>query len=304
MKHTIFQDSRIGARPYQQDRLGQWSSGEAMALALADGLGGHLHGEVAAQVAVDCLGAAFRSEARPRIEHPEAFLYRAIGRAHAMIVHQGQRMGLPDSPRTTIVACVVQGGRAWWSFVGDSRLYLIRAGRLVTRTKDHTLVQQLVDAGRIREEAVAVHPDRNQLLRCLGGPITPLLEQVANAPLHKDDILLLCSDGFWGPLTLRQILMGLIGRLPAEALPGLIELAQTRAGKTCDNVSVLAMHWLEDDPAKPLTVPDARLDTTPPAGTDLGATTADFLRVTAAEIKSRIAHSRSAPAKLDPGRKA
>ncbi len=303
MKHTLFQASRIGARTYQQDRLGQWSNGEAMVLVLADGMGGHLHGEVAAQIAVDYLGAAFRSEARPRIDEPETFLYRAIGRAHALIVHQGQKMGLPDSPRTTIVACVVQGSRAWWSFVGDSRLYLIREGRLVTRTRDHTIVQQLVDAGRIREEAVAVHPDRNKLLRCLGGPIIPRMEPVASATLEKGDLLLLCSDGFWGPLTQRQILMGLIGKPPAEALPGLIEMAEARAGRTCDNVSVLAMHWLDERPATfedPPTVPQAG---DLPAGPDFTASATDFLRVTDAEIESQIAQIKAALGRPEAGKK-
>ena len=251
MKHTLYSESRIGARAYQQDRIGQAASEEAMLLVLCDGMGGHAHGDVAAQVAVDYMGASFRTEATPRLASPESFLYRAIGRAHAMIVHQGQKMGMPDSPRTTIVACVIQGGRAWWSFVGDSRLYLIRAGRVVTRTKDHTLVQQLVDAGRIREEAVAVHPDRNKLLRCLGGPVAPRIEPVESAPLEKDDIVLLCSDGFWGPLTTRQLLMGLIGKLPADALPPLVQMAEQRAGKTCDNISVLALHWLDETPAEP-----------------------------------------------------
>jgi serine/threonine protein phosphatase PrpC len=203
-------------------------------------------------------------------------------------------MGLPDSPRTTIVACVVQGGRAWWSFVGDSRLYLIREGRLVTRTKDHTLVQQLVDAGRIREEAVAVHPERNKLLRCLGGPIAPRIEPAASAALEKNDIVLLCSDGFWGPLTTRQLLMGLIGKLPGEALPGLIGLAEARAGKTCDNVSVLALHWLDETPAEPEAPTAAPHDPAPPAGKDFTASATDFLRVTDAEIESQIAQIKAA----------
>jgi len=63
--------------------------------------------------------------------------------------------------------------------------------------------------------------------------------------LENDDVLLLCSDGLWGPLTQRQILIGLIGRDPALALPELIALAEARAGARCDNISVVAMHWQE-----------------------------------------------------------
>ncbi|MBC7803669.1 MAG: serine/threonine-protein phosphatase, partial [Candidatus Parcubacteria bacterium] len=165
MKYAIFQDTRIGKRPYQQDRIAHWHTRDALFLVVADGMGGHAHGDVAAQIAVDCLGSAFKVEAVPKVADPEGFLHRAIGRAHAMIIHQGQRQGLNDSPRTTVVACLVQEGYAYWSFVGDSRLYIIRDGRIVTRTRDHTPVQMLIDAGRIREEAAATHPDRNKLLQ-------------------------------------------------------------------------------------------------------------------------------------------
>jgi len=124
-------------------------------------------------------------------------------------------------------------------------LYLIRKGRVAARTRDHTYVQQLVDAGKIREEAAENHPDRNRVMRCLGGPQAPEIDPAQSMALEKDDILLLCSDGLWGPLTQRQILIGLIGRDPALALPELISLAEARAGAQCDNISVVAMQWLE-----------------------------------------------------------
>jgi serine/threonine protein phosphatase PrpC len=249
MNYSVFEESRIGGRREQQDRLGKWASGEALLLALADGMGGHTRGDLAATIAVETLGAAFRAEATPRLADPGAFLAQGVGRAHAMIVHQGRGLALPDSPRTTIVACVVQDGRLWWTHVGDSRLYLIRDGRVAARTRDHTLVQQLVDAGRIREEAIAVHPDRNKLLRCLGGPMPPKLEPPASAALAAGDVVLLCSDGFWGPLSERQLLTGLIGRPPEEALAALVRLAESRAGPAADNLSVLALHWR--GPARP-----------------------------------------------------
>lgn len=258
MKYRIFEDTRIGKRPYQQDRLGHWSTSEALFLTVADGMGGHANGDIAAQVTVDCLGAAFRAEAKPRIAEPDQFLVRAIGRAHAMIGHQAQRQKLPEAPRTTVVACLVQDGYARWSFVGDSRLYLIRAGRVVTRTRDHTPVQRLIDMGRIREEAAMTHPDRNKLLQCLGGPRPPVAEAPENARLGEGDIVLLCSDGFWGPLTQRQLLMGLIGKDMAAGLAELAALSETLAGLRCDNVTVLAAEWQEkavpvlQDPTVPI----------------------------------------------------
>ena len=245
MKFSIFQHTRAGKRPYNEDRLGCWQNDSALLLAVADGMGGHAHGDVAAQIAVDSLGQAFARAAKPTIAAPEQFLADAIRQAHTQILEQAQRRKLGDNPRTTVVACAVQDGRAWWTHVGDSRFYLIRQGRVAARTRDHTYVQQLVDAGKIREEAAENHPDRNRVMRCLGGPQPSVIDPAQSMVLKKDDILLLCSDGLWGPLTQRQILIGLIGRDPAQALPELISLAEARAGASCDNISVVAMHWQE-----------------------------------------------------------
>src|SRR5437764_4302654 len=174
-------------------------------MAVADGLGGHLHGEVAAELAIALLGAAFEREARPRIPDPGAFLTRAIAAGHAAILREAQKRDLLDTPRTVLVACVVQNGFAYWMHVGDSRLYLIRQGRIVHRTRDHTVVQQLVDEGRIREEAIVTHPERNRLLQCMGGFQLPRPAPTATARLPKHAIVLLCSDGFWHPLPQRQL---------------------------------------------------------------------------------------------------
>ena len=152
----------------------------------------------------------------------------------------------------------MQDGYAFWSFVGDSRLYVIRDGRIVTRTRDHTPVQMLIDPGRTREEAAATHPDRNKLLQCLGGPQPPRVEPTAHARLAQKDIELLCSDGFWGPLTPRHLLSGLLGKDMNKALPELIDLSEGRAGPRCDNISVLAIEWHDKAvpaPEELLTVP-------------------------------------------------
>ena len=307
MKYSIFRDTRIGKRPYQQDRLAHWNTKDALFLVVADGMGGHAHGDVAAQIAVDCLGSAFSNEAKTKVADPDNFLFRTIGRAHAMILHQTQKLGLAqdvsNSPRTTIVACLVQDGYAFWSFVGDSRLYVIRDGRIVTRTRDHTPVQMLIDAGRIREEAAATHPDRNKLLQCLGGPRPPRVEPTAHARLAEKDIVLLCSDGFWGPLTQRHLLTGLIGKDMKKAFPELISLSESRAGPRCDNISVLAIEWHDKAvpaPVEPLTVPmeDSRTDVR-----DFTATEPDFLHMSDADMERQIAEIKKALSKNEPGKK-
>jgi serine/threonine protein phosphatase PrpC len=208
-----------------------------------------------------------------------------------------------NSPRTTVVACLVQEGYAFWSFVGDSRLYVVRDGRILTRTRDHTPVQMLIDAGRIREEAAATHPDRNKLLQCLGGPRPPRVEPTAHARLLEDDIVLLCSDGFWGPLTQRQLLMGLLGKEMKQSLPEMISLAETRAGPRCDNISVLSIQWHDKAvpaPVEPVTVP---MDELPTDVRDFSATAPDFMHMTDADIERQIAEIKKALKKSDLDRK-
>ena len=290
MKYALAQETRIGARRINQDRIGCWSTEESLLMAVADGLGGHLHGELAAELAVALLGAAFAHEARPRLADPGAFLARAFAAAHAAILRETERRGLSDSPRTVIVACVVQDGYAYWTHVGDSRLYVLREGRIVHRTRDHTVVQQLIDAGRIREEALATHPERNRLLQCLGGYSTPRPEPVERMRLARNDIVVLCSDGFWGPLTQRQMMHSMLSRKLEDAIIELVTLAEHRAGRDCDNVSVLAMSW--DDEAVPLEELVAGEPHTDIQ--DLTATDLDYMRVTDDDIDKAIADLKAA----------
>jgi hypothetical protein len=129
------------------------------------------------------------------------------------------------------------------------------------------------------------------------------VEPTAHARLAQNDIVLLCSDGFWGPLTQRQLLMGLLGKDMKKAFPELITLAETRAGPRCDNVSVLAIEWHEKAvpaPQEPLTVPmeNSRADARDYTGTD-----PNFLHMSDAEIERQIAEIKKALTKHDPGKK-
>ena len=294
MKFSIVQDSRLGARRINQDRVGQWATPAAVLMVVADGLGGHLHGEVAAQVAVEYLGNAFNGEARPKLAHPAQFLSRAVDSIHARILREAEVRRLSEVPRTVLVACLVQDGYAYWAHIGDSRLYLFRKGRIHARTRDHTLVQQLVDQGRIREEAVSTHPDRNRLLQCLGGMQIPR-HDAAVERLDKDDIVLLCSDGFWGPLTQRQMLNALLTRPLDAAIGELVELAETRAGDECDNTSVVAMAWGEERVRAPDDGPRTLpYDELPTDVQDFTATDMDFLRMSDEDVEKAIAEIKAA----------
>jgi serine/threonine protein phosphatase PrpC len=244
---TIVQASRVGGREVNEDRIGHWSVPGAVLLAVADGLGGHLYGEVAAQLAIDVLGAAFQGESHP-LADPHQFLARSLATGHAAILHEAQKREYQETPRTVIAACVVQGGHAYWTHVGDCRFYLVRRGRVLARSRDHTVVQQMVEEGRIREEEAATHPYRNRLLQCLGGIQTPRAEPSAATRLADGDILLLCSDGFWGPLTERQMMHALLSRPLDQAIAELVALAEGRGGPHCDNISVVATRWNDASP--------------------------------------------------------
>jgi len=294
---TLASDSRIGTRLTNQDRVGYWRTERSLLLVVADGLGGHLGGELAAQIATDHFGDAFQRGARPALADPKNFLNTALTDAHGAILREAYRLGLPDGPRTVIVACLVQDGNAYWSHIGDCRLYLVRQGRIAVQTRDHTVVQQLVDSGSIPQEAACAHPERNRILQCLGGYMPPRPDPVAKTRLARGDVLLLCSDGLWGSLTQRQLVQSL-GALPLEeAIAELAGLAERRAGPQCDNVSVLALRWGEEDAAEeePRTVPYYDL---PTVVQDFTATQPDFMRTSDADIEEAISEIKAVLRKM------
>ena len=251
MQFSIYQESRRGARKSNQDRIAYCYSRDALLMLIADGMGGHLHGELAAEIAVQFISAAFRREAKPRLSDPRSFLRQALTGAHREIIQQAGDSGLPEAPRTTCVACLVQDGAACWAHTGDSRLYHIRDGTILAQTKDHSVVQQLIDRGRIRAEAVAAHPERNRIFNCLGSARPPRVDLSEATPLDAGDTLVLCSDGLWGPLSAKIISSAVLKNGIMQAVPELLDEAERRAGRDCDNLSAIAVTWEEHAAAVP-----------------------------------------------------
>src|SRR3982750_3645498 len=169
MRFTIFQDSQIGDRKVNEDRVGYSYSRDVLLMTIADGMGGHQDGEVAAEIAVTEITRRFQQEARNKLRKPQDFLVSAIQSAHRAIVSHAVAHNLLECPRTTCVACIVQNGSAFWAHAGDSRLYVFRRGKLGANTQDHSRVQMMIDAGEITEEMAARHPERNKIFSCLGG---------------------------------------------------------------------------------------------------------------------------------------
>jgi serine/threonine protein phosphatase PrpC len=252
VRFTIFQDSRLGDRKGNEDRVGYSYSRDVLMMVVADGMGGHEQGEVAAEIAVTEITRRFRHEARNRLRRPFEFLVSSIQSAHRAIVSHAVEHNLLECPRTTCVACIVQNGRAFWAHAGDSRLYVLRRGAVVAQTQDHSKVQQMIDAGEITPEAAARHPDRNKIYSCLGGVVPPVIDTGTDFALEIGDTVLISTDGFWS-----QIPPSILGNMlrkqtVLDLLPGLLTEAQRRAQGESDNLSVVAMTWEnQDDPRLP-----------------------------------------------------
>ena len=198
MKFTIFQNSRQGPRQYNQDRLAYSYSKDALLLVVADGMGGHRHGEIAAQLAVTTMTDAFQRLAVPTLSSPAKFLIEHIQQIHDMIDQLTQERELVESPRTTIVAAVVQRGVLYCAHVGDSRLYHFRDGHLLYRTEDHSIVQSLYSKGMINKDDMTTHPYRHKVYSCLGGDVPPKIDLSDRHELAEGDTILLCTDGVLG----------------------------------------------------------------------------------------------------------
>lgn len=245
MKFTIYQASRQGGRKNNQDRVAYSYSREALLMVVADGMGGHMHGELAAQIAVQTLTDRFQKLARPRLDDPQDFLADTISHAHFAINDYAVERDLLEIPHTTIVASVVQDNTAYWAHVGDSRLYLFSDGGLIARTEDHTTVARLVREGLITEEEAAHHPERNRVSNCLGGYVPPQVECNTPIPLHDGDSMLLCTDGIWGMVSVAEVSALLHAYTLEDAVRHLMDHAEFRGGEHGDNLSLVAMTWGE-----------------------------------------------------------
>lgn len=244
MKFTIYQNSRPGPRPYNQDRLAYSYSKESLLLVLADGMGGHRHGEVAAQLAVKTLTDAFQRLAQPVLNSPAKFLIEHIQQVHDMIESVTQTDNLDESPRTTIVAAIIQRGLLYCAHVGDSRLYHLRGDHLLFRTEDHSIVQSLYKKGMITKAEMATHPYRNKIYNCVGGEVTPQIDLANRIELVEGDTIMLCTDGLWGCLSdpkIKEILHGDYNI--AEATTKLLDDAEDAADENGDNLSAISIQW-------------------------------------------------------------
>ncbi|NDP40604.1 MAG: serine/threonine-protein phosphatase [Rhodoferax sp.] len=241
MKFSIFQISRKGSREKNEDRMGYCYTRASGIFFLADGMGGHPQGEVAAQLALQTIAALYQKEAQPKIDDIAAFLTAAVLTAHRQILRHAIQNGMLDTPRTTVVVALVQDGAVSWIHCGDSRLYLVRQRELLARTRDHSFLEQhrAATAGMKSAERI----NRNVLFTCLGSPTKPVFDLAGPVALQQGDKLMLCSDGLWDRLSDADIVDHLAQKPVSEAVPEMVERALRTAGDKSDNVTCIALEW-------------------------------------------------------------
>jgi serine/threonine protein phosphatase PrpC len=228
----------IGDRQEQQDRVGLFAhatqKGTLLAV-LADGMGGHTGGALAAEQVIQSAKQNFLANL-PASANLEEMLGAGIRDAHDGI--KLSRFTSEQDPHSTACLLILQPGRADWAHCGDSRIYHYRDGVKIARTFDHSHVMNLVKMGYLTEEQAETHPQKNLLISCLGDEAEPKIDFGTTSPLVGGDCFLLCSDGLWAYFTdneLGRILHEFPVRQAAEIL---INTSRDRAHGRGDNCSL------------------------------------------------------------------
>lgn len=251
MRFSVYQESKKGGRKVNQDRMGYLYTRDSLLMLVADGMGGHARGEVASQLTLQTMAAIYQRDAKPLLTDPVRYLEEAVLAAHRELHRYRAEHSLPEAPRTTLVACIVQQGMAIWAHVGDSRLYHFRAGQVLRRTLDHTVTEQMHLDGVISEEEMKHHPEKSRLLKALGGSRPPTISLGEETVLMPGDTLLLCTDGLWEALSAEQLAGHLKAPSLEEAVEEMLFAAELRMRQNADNLSAISLRW-EDAPTTAL----------------------------------------------------
>ena len=234
----------VGGRTHNEDDLRHGQSGSFWYAVLSDGAGGHRGGAVASDIVVrmTALGLQSATQATPD------YLTQLVCDANEALA-QKQDKRSRDRMHATLVALWIDARReeALWTHVGDSRLYMLRHGRVLHVTQDDSVVQRMVDAGYLTPEEALTHPKKNQLLAAMGaeGGIEPnTLEN--HMAVEDGDAFLLCSDGWWDHFDRRAIEAAFAAsKSPDEWLTRMAEAIQAAATPRQDNYSAIAV-WIGD----------------------------------------------------------
>lgn len=214
------------------------------AVLVADGMGGHMAGEIASSIAVEVAGRELTGFLRGKsLEEAEPYIsdyiVDAILRANEEIYNRGKSISGHSGMGTTIVASIVSPSSITLGYIGDSRGYLITPDRIRQLTDDHSLVNELYKNGQLTEEEVSTHPQRNILTRAVGTDLQVEVDVVAT-PWKEGDVLLLCTDGLTNLVSDEEIQQTFYqpGSLE-DKLDRLIQMALHQGGN--DNITIVAL---------------------------------------------------------------
>ena len=238
--------SALGDREDNQDRAAIVVAEDAAIMLVFDGMGGHENGAQAAEIGLKVVQDLFMASDLPLFD-PQGFLYMAMARAHDEVVKIGADLAVDFRPRATCAVCLVQENGSWWGHIGDSRIYHLRQGELLTRSRDHSHVEVLIQEGAITEAEALDHPMRNFVECCIGGDApVPDMSITRKMPLEPGDVLLACSDGLWSGISDEE--MADMSTNPdsnlAENLKELSVKALTVNAPYSDNTTGTALQWL------------------------------------------------------------
>ncbi len=238
--------SALGDRTDNQDRAAIVVADEAALMLVFDGMGGHSDGAKAAETGLKIVQDAFMESTIPVFD-PQGFLYSALSHAHDEVVKIGLDLAVDFRPRATCAICLIQENGSYWGHIGDSRIYHMRNGELVSRSRDHSHVEVLIQEGAITEEEAQDHPMRNFVECCIGGDAAvPDMSITAKRPLEAGDVLLACSDGLWSGLSDTD--MATLGKGPTNSLAENLKALSVRAlnanAPYSDNTTGTALRWL------------------------------------------------------------
>lgn len=228
----------IGGREDQQDRVAILREPEERAtlLVLADGMGGHRDGALAAQAVIDVADSHWQQYLADQLPvDPDFWLSTLLKDAHQEINRIDQEHY--RHPGSACILLWLERQQAVWLHVGDCRLYHFRQGHLLHRTRDHSVVQMLVDLDEVSEEEMANHVDQGRLLASLGGDHLPRFKP-RQERVQPSDGFLLCSDGLWETILVDEMIQALASTDLEMAARQLVTTAVERGGVQGDNVSV------------------------------------------------------------------
>lgn len=215
---------------------------------VADGLGGCAGGEVASKMVVDHLPSLLESELD--LTHPlhlrdlENSIKKSINKLNGVVCKTGREHLELNGMGSTLVLAMIRGERLLIAHVGDSRAYLLRNGQLMRMTRDHSVIQDMLDSGLITQEEVAVHPSRAIVTQCIGtrGVVSP---DIRYLDFQSGDRLLLCSDGLTNMLSDTRIATILGQQTDADTVSrDLIQAANDAGGD--DNVTVVIIEAMDE----------------------------------------------------------